>query len=107
MKQLWNMIKYTISSFVSGCGCAYAIYISLTGYVMYFYSCVLDCVLPAVGWNYTANIIGRTVTGQISTIYNDIGIVVGMDNCLCFKYTFQASSCLNRVPGSGTVSDVF
>lgn len=72
--------------------CTCAIYISLTGYVMYFYSCVFDCVLLAVGRNYTANIIGRTAARQIPPIYNDLGIVVRVDNGLCFEYPFPVST---------------
>lgn len=54
---------------------------------MYFNSCFVDCVLLAVGRNYSANIIGRTAARQISAIYNDTGLVVRMDNGMCIEYT--------------------
>lgn len=66
----------------------YAIYISLTGYFMYFYTCLIDCILLAIGRNNTANIIGCTTARKIFTIYYDIGLVVCLDNCVCAKHTF-------------------
>lgn len=64
---------------------------------MYFYSCVSDCVFLAVGRDHSANIIGCAAAWQISAIHNDIGIVVGVDNGLCVKYTLPVSVQLSSV----------
>lgn len=59
---------------------------------MHFDSCVVDCVLFIARRNYSPNITSRTVTGKISTIYDDFSVIVRLDNRLRVKYSFQVKT---------------
>lgn len=65
------------------------------GHVVYFDSCIIDCVLFIARWNYSPNITSRTVTGEISTIYDDFSVIVRLDNRVRVKYSFQVSTMTN------------
>jgi len=58
---------------------------------MHFYTRVVDRVLLAIGRNYTADIVGCTLAGQVSALYHDTCIFVRLDNSLCAQHTFQVS----------------
>ena len=62
--------------------------LSLTGYFMYFNSCLTHRVLPVIGRNYTADLVGGAIIGKVSAIYHDTGIAVRLDNGLCSEHTF-------------------
>lgn len=62
---------------------------------MHFDSCVVNCVLFAVGRNYSANLVGRTIAGQISAVHHDTGVVVRLDNGLCAEHSFSVNAQFN------------
>lgn len=66
--------------------------ISLTGYVMYFNTRVVDRVFPASGRNYPAHLVGGAPAGQVSALYHDTRLAVRLDNGLCAEYPLQVSS---------------
>jgi hypothetical protein len=46
---------------------------------------VLDCVLLAAGRNYSADVTRRSPARQISPLYDDSGVAIGLDDSLCFE----------------------
>lgn len=62
---------------------------SKLGHFMHFNFGVVDCVLFAVGWNYSTDIACHPVARQIFAIHNDSGITVCLDNRVRSEYSFQ------------------
>lgn len=59
------------------------------GYVKYFNSCVIDCVLFVVGRNYSTDIVSHPIVGQILTLHHDAGFFVSLDNSVRVECLFQ------------------
>jgi len=66
--------------------------ISLTGYVMYFDTRVVDRVFPALGRNYPPNLVGRAPAGQVPSLYHDTRLAIRLDDGLRAEHPFQVSS---------------
>lgn len=58
---------------------------------MYFNTCVVDRVFPALGRNYSSHIVGGALAGQVSALYHDSRLTVRLDNGLCAEYSLQVS----------------
>lgn len=49
------------------------VYFLITGIIKYIYFAVVNCVLLAIGGNYSTDIISGATSRKICTIYNDTG----------------------------------
>lgn len=64
---------------------------TLTGYFVHFDTCVFDRVLPVVGRNHSAHVLGCAAPGQVSTLHHDPGLALCLDDGLRAQHSFPVS----------------
>lgn len=62
--------------------------LQFAGDIVYFNSCIADCVLPPAGRNHSPHIFSCSAIGKIFAVHHDTGVAVGLDDSVCTECTF-------------------